>query len=222
MSSASTLAVVVPVLETVVLYFAGHGRQAEAPDDTRESLRVRLRKATQLLRRWQAEVDGDQAEWPLSVVTGPNQGPMSYLDGAKLILANGARQSSALDNIFTPRSRPAQAVKPKSFFDDMTGSSVLLMDHSTGRQGGLPARAPFATKAAAALDVAIQVGQHGLTAAYTAVMDLWFSRHDVPKSDAAKTQQPRQRRAIERLCLALMRFVVGFFGSHKIDARNNP
>jgi len=33
---------------------------------------------------------------------------------------------------------------------------------------------------------------------------------------------PLHRRATERLFVALMRFVLGFFGSHKVDARNNP
>jgi hypothetical protein len=204
-------------METM-LHVAGHGQGATASEDTRESLRVRFRNATRQLRRWKSEVDSKQADLQLSVVALSNREGMSYLSGLELILANGARQRSALDDFFAERR---QAANHEAFFRDLTGSSPFLTDRGTDRLASLPARAPF-TKALEPLDVAISVGHHGLTAVYATVMDLWSRRHVIPRSDASKTQQPRQRRSIGRLCLALMRFVVGFFGSRKVDARNNP
>jgi hypothetical protein len=38
----------------------------------------------------------------------------------------------------------------------------------------------------------------------------------------AETRQLKRRPSFDRLLQALMRFVAGFFGSHKVDARNNP
>ena len=218
MSHTSSLAVVVPVLETM-LDVAGHGQGAAASDDTRESLRVRFRKVTRLLRRWKAEVDGKHAAWSVSELAASNQDGLSYLDGLKLLLANAARQPLALDNVYTQRPQPATF---EALLGGWTCLSPPLTNHGTGRLDALPAPAPFFAKAVAVLDVAIRVGHHGLTAVHAAVMDLWSRRHVIPKSDVAQTQQPRQRRAIDRLCLALMRFVVGFFGSRKVDARNNP
>ncbi|EHR69532.1 hypothetical protein BurJ1DRAFT_0650 [Burkholderiales bacterium JOSHI_001] len=197
-----------------MLDVAGHGRGTAASDDTRESLRVRFRKVTRLLRRWKAEVDEKQADWSVSEFAG-----LSYLDGVKLLLVNAARQPLALDNVFTQRPQPATF---EALLGGWTCLTPPLTNHGTSRLDAQPAPVPFFAKAVAVLDVAIRVGHYGLTAVHAAVMDLWSRRHVIPKSDVAQTRQPRQRRAIDRLCLALMRFVVGFFGSHKVDARNNP
>ena len=72
------------------------------------------------------------------------------------------------------------------------------------------------------LDAALRIGLAGPWSFFQAVMDSWLRRHDVVAKPSNAYKRPRRRHAIDRLFLALMRFVFGFFGSHKVDARNNP
>jgi hypothetical protein len=44
----------------------------------------------------------------------------------------------------------------------------------------------------------------------------------INKQKARPAEKPPQRPAAARLLIALLRFVLGFFGSHKVDARNTP
>lgn len=214
MSRSSPLAVVIPVLETM-LHVAGQRQGAGASDDTRESLRARMRRLQDRMKQWRAEHSEFEARSSLLADTRRSASPVVE---SWFPLAIAARPAQP-DNVFTLRPQPA---KLQALFGDFTGTSLTLMDHGAGRLGRMPARAPFFDKVVEALDIALRIGQYGLTAVYTAVMDLWFHRHDVPGAAAGQAQQPRQRRAIECLCLAMMRFVVGFFGSRKVDARNNP
>lgn len=108
MSCASSLTAVVPFLETL-LDVAGHGCGAAVSGDTRESLRVRFRKATRLLlERRKAEVESEQAA--LSVRFASNhEGSSSLLLDCLKLLADAARQQPpALDNVFTESPPPAK------------------------------------------------------------------------------------------------------------------
>lgn len=72
------------------------------------------------------------------------------------------------------------------------------------------------------LDVALRIDRDGRASFFESVMAYWARRHDVADKASSSDKRPRRRRALDRLFLALMRFVFGFFGSHKVDARNNP
>lgn len=210
--NAWSLSVTVSYLETL-LEVVGEGRDAVARGESRESLRERFRKVLRQLKRFKAENEAEHAAWSLLVAS--HQSTAILPDWKPAI---GRRPAAHPENVFT-RNAPTSS-------DDLLAStwSELYSSSSpyTGRLGDLPAPVPFFSKAVATLDVAIRVGRDGVTAVYAAVMALWSRRHDILKSDAAAKQQPRRRRSLDRLHLALMRFVFGFFGSHKVDARNNP
>lgn len=72
------------------------------------------------------------------------------------------------------------------------------------------------------LDVALRIDRDGAESFFESVMANWARRDEVTAKTASPDKRPRRRRALDRLLLALMRFVRGFFGSHKVDARNNP
>lgn len=72
------------------------------------------------------------------------------------------------------------------------------------------------------LDVALRIDRNGPESFFESLMAYWAHRHEVTAKKASPDKRPRRRRALDRLFLALMRFVFGFFGSHKVDARNNP
>ena len=71
------------------------------------------------------------------------------------------------------------------------------------------------------IDSALRIAFGGLSAFFYAVADSW-SRSLSVEAPASIASRPLRRPADDRLYLALMRFVFGFFGSHKVDARNNP
>jgi hypothetical protein len=72
------------------------------------------------------------------------------------------------------------------------------------------------------LDVALRIERDGPQSFFESVMAYWERRHQVTAKAASPDKRPRRRLALDRLFLALMRFILGFFGSHKVDARNNP
>lgn len=72
------------------------------------------------------------------------------------------------------------------------------------------------------LDVALRIGRDGPVSFFESVLAYWARRHEVAPKTSSPDKRPRRRRAVDRLFLALMRFVFGFFGSHKVDARNTP
>lgn len=78
------------------------------------------------------------------------------------------------------------------------------------------------TQAALPSSVTAKLRLEGVTEFFLAVMELWARRHDAVSPADLKKQPPRRQRAVERLCEAVMRYVFGFFGSHKVDARNTP
>jgi hypothetical protein len=200
MSGSYSLSTAVSHLETV-LEVMGQGRVGVASDETRASLRERFRKLLRLFKRFKAS--HHQAS-PL-----PDWGPANF----------GAGPASQPGNIFTRKAHPAGGELLTGTWADSYSPARLY----TGRLDDLPAPAPvFAKAQVAKLAVAIQVGIDGMTAVCAAVMDLWTRRHDILKSDAAIKPPQHGRHALERLFLALMRFALGFFGSHKVDARNNP
>lgn len=209
-SRSDSLSTTVSYLETV-LEVMGHGRVVVVdPEETRESLRERFRKVVRLLKRFRAEHGSEQ---------GSLSPPVASLALGWVPLNIGVRVAVQANNVFTRQSQPSSAELLSRAWAEFYASSSAYTD----RLDDPPTPAPFLAKArVGTLDVAIQVGIHGMTAVYAAVMDLWSRRHDFLTSDSAIKQQPRRRRALDRLFLALMRFVVGFFGSHKVDARNNP
>lgn len=71
------------------------------------------------------------------------------------------------------------------------------------------------------LDSALRIAFGGLRSFVWAVTDSW-SRSLSVEAPACIASRPLRRLADDRLYLALMRFVFGFFGSHKVDARNSP
>jgi hypothetical protein len=72
------------------------------------------------------------------------------------------------------------------------------------------------------LDVALRIDRDSPESFFESLMTYWARRHEVTAKTVSPDKRPRRRRALDRLFLALMRFVFGFFGSHKVDARNNP
>jgi len=59
--------------------------------------------------------------------------------------------------------------------------------------------------------------------ALEAAMTRWSRRHDASRSSGRTYRKSRaQGGNVFRRLIALLRFVAGFFGSHKVDARNNP
>jgi hypothetical protein len=72
------------------------------------------------------------------------------------------------------------------------------------------------------LDVALRLDREGPESFFETVMAYWARRHDVVVKPGSPDKRPRRRLAIDRLFQALMRFAFGFFGSNKVDARNNP
>lgn len=214
MSGSYSLATTVAYLETV-LEAMGQGRVAASPDASRESLRERFRKAVRLLKRFKAEHAAEHEAW--SFLVASHQHLASPLPNWEP-LTDGARPAPEPGNVFTRKAQPSRDDLLSGTWAEFCSASGLY----AGRLDDLPTPVPFFAKTVAALDVAIRVGRDGVTAVYAAVMDLWSRRHDILKSDGAAKRQPRRRRSLDRLYLALMRFVFGFFGSHKVDARNNP
>jgi hypothetical protein len=72
------------------------------------------------------------------------------------------------------------------------------------------------------LDVALRLDREGPESFFKTAMAYWARRHDVVVKPGSPDKRPRRRLAIDPLFQALMRFVFGFFGSNKVDARNNP
>lgn len=70
------------------------------------------------------------------------------------------------------------------------------------------------------LGVAIQAGLVGVERVAQAVEQARC--HDIVARPCTPHRRRSGRRSFTRLLLALMHFVAGFFGSHKVDARNNP
>lgn len=211
-SNTYSLANTVSFLEAM-LDAMGERHAVVASEECRESLRERFRRVVRLLKRLRAKHDLEQEAWSLLVASHHSASALPDWDP----LTIGEHLPPQPENVFTRKSQPSND-------EQLTGPWARFYSLSrlyAGRLNDLPAPVPFLAKVAR-LDVAIQVGRAGVTAFYVAVMDLWSRRHDILKSDAAIQQQPRRRRSIDRLFLALMRFVVGFFGSHKVDARNIP
>ena len=71
------------------------------------------------------------------------------------------------------------------------------------------------------LNSALRIAFGGLTTFFRSVVDSWSRSLEVDRP-GSNPSRPLRRLADDRLYLALMRFVFGFFGSHKVDARNNP
>jgi hypothetical protein len=214
MSGSYSLSTAVSHLETV-LEVMGQGRVGVASDETRASLRERFRKLLRLFKRFKAEHDFEQQTWLMLVASHHQASPLPDWGPANF----GAGPASQPGNIFTRKAHPAGGELLTGTWADSYSPARLY----TGRLDDLPAPAPvFAKAQVAKLAVAIQVGIDGMTAVCAAVMDLWTRRHDILKSDAAIKPPQHGRHALERLFLALMRFALGFFGSHKVDARNNP
>lgn len=198
MFNRSSLAATISSLEEV-LVVVGQGYVATAvTDESRESLRERFRRVLRVLQRFQADAAAMQ--------DALSRLPVSH---------RSARQP---DNVFTQKAQPSgDELVRRTLAEFCSSSSLYAEGHHL-----LPASGPFFSKAPATLDVAIQMSRDGMTAVVVALMDVWSRRHDILKSDAAPEQAPRRRRSLDRLYLALMRFDFGFFGSHKVDARNTP
>lgn len=213
MSGSYSLATTVSFLERM-LEVVGKGCVVAVTDTSRESLRARFRKAVRLLNRFKAEHESEQMDWSLLVASHHSASSLRVYQAS---LPISVRQVAQPGNVFTRKSQPASEELRFCGRAELC-SSLSIAEHLDD----LPAPAPFFAKTVATLDLAIRMGHDGLTGVYVAVIDLWSRRHDIRRSDAAKQQQPRHRRFVDRLYLALMRFVFGFFGSHKVDARNNP
>jgi hypothetical protein len=70
--------------------------------------------------------------------------------------------------------------------------------------------------------MALTVGLEGVERLLQRMEESWDRRHDAGSSPQYRIRSPKRRSAIDRLRMALLRFVGGFFGTHKLDERNNP
>lgn len=211
-----SLATTVSFLEAM-LNAVGYQPLVDVEVGTRESLRERFRKSVRLLNRFRAEQAFDQDSWSISTILTPGYAAgvlrhdqqrrlcEGYSRLAGMCCATGALSVYEVQaGTYGDRSGLPRFYDSQVAFDDLAVSTPVY------------AKAPPTL-----FDVAMRVAVEGITSVYAAVMDLWSCRHDdVPSATSKK--QPGRRRALDRFFLALMRFAFGFFGSHKVDARNNP
>ena len=212
-----SLATTVSFLEAV-LRAVGHEPVVVASEETRESLRERLRSAVRLIKRFR--VYGDLRLQGSSVASAPLLG---WLGPGNC----SSDQSSFCDipsvqpyNCFTPNPPVSPETDFRSLADVYIAPGFYSPPSEIYERVSLT---PFGARAPSTIfDVAMRVAVDGITCVLAAVMDIWSLRHHVVSSPSSDKRKSRRRRSLDRLFLALMRFAFGFFGSHKVDARNNP
>lgn len=212
-----SLASIVSYLETV-LRAVGQELPADVSMETRESLRERFRKASRLLAR----INAKQA------LAHDECAPSASSRFAWLGIGHRVSEHTGIDdvagrqphNCFAPSTTAARGAHANPWADFSFTPSNSTHQAELHRRPALPTS--FAKAHPMLFDVAMRVAVDGFTCVYAAVMSLWSERHDVGNQPAAGKRQHHRRSALDRLSLALMRVALGFFGSHKVDARNNP
>ena len=177
-----------------VLGVVGHAPPAE-PASTREALRKRFRKLKRLYEKLERDV------WP-------GAAPMPSAPDA-VVVAD-----------FYVSSQPLFV---QGSYAMSTRVSLLSGGNEVDEVASGWATPPFlGGNALTQLDVALRFTREGPESFFDTVMAYWARRHDVVVKPGSPDKRPERRFAITRLFQALMRFVFGFFGNHKVDARNNP
>lgn len=170
----------------------GHAQPSE-PTSTRRPLKTRFRKLRRLYERLLRDSD-----WPVRACVA-------------LTTDSGCSTSGAyLQGSFSNSTRVVGLLPSNCDVDEVlvgVGSAALPWRH----QGH-----------AFRLDVALRLDREGPESFFESLMSYWALRHKVVTKTASPDKRSRRRRALDRLFMALMRSVFGFFGSHKVDARNNP
>jgi hypothetical protein len=211
MSTGYTLEATVSFLETTLSAW-GEPSSVEKEPWTREELRKRYRKLLRIFRRLNAE----QGQYDTFSSRPAEPAPVDYF-WPGLTPSSGHHGAASPSDIFFVQGSIALETRIDPMLSDVNGSPFDVDVVAMLRP------APFlANTQISRLNTALWLGREGVVSVFEAAMDFWSRRHDIVAKPANPDKRPRRRRAIDRLFLALMRFAFGFFGSHKVDARNNP
>jgi len=211
MSTSYTLEATVSFLETTLSPWSEPPAVEKEPW-TREELRQRYRKLMRIFRRLHAE--HGQCDTFSSRLAEP--APVDHF-WSGLTPSSGQQDAGSPSKIFLVQGSFALETRIDPMLSDVYGSPFDVDVVAMLRP------APFlANTQITRLNTALWLGREGVVSVFEAAMDFWSRRHDIVAKPANPDKRARRRRAIDRLFLALMRFAFGFFGSHKVDARNNP
>lgn len=219
-SGTYSLATTVSFLEAVV-QAVDHEAAADTSTETRTSLRERFRRAVRLLKRFKATQDLRREGSSIAATS-----MLGWLEPSNCFSERSER--GFFGDILSRQHHNYFASSPPAFPETQSSAcaDICFPPGFCASQSELDNRVAlrpiFGEAPPTIFDAAMGVAVDGFMRVYAAVMDLWSRRHDVVSSSASNKRRPHRSRALDRLFLALMRFAFGFFGTHKVDARNNP